>query len=703
MELTPPAPMRIEVVHERHGDRRPDPYMWMHDRNAPKVLEHLKAENAYTQAVLEPYAALRTTLLGELRSRIVEEDQTVPVSLRGYSYYARMVKGGEYPLFCRRKESPGNSLGSEEILVDGNKEGAGHEYLGLTRVSPSPDNEHFVYGLDTVGRRFYDLRIMKAGDRAKAGASHELVRTVPQTTGNFAWAEDNRTLFFVTQDKETLRADTVWSIDMHTGAKRKVYFEADETFSVSVSKTRTNRLILIDLQSTLTTEVRYLPADQPGAEPSIFSPRQRGHEYSVEDGADAFFILTNDGARNFRVMTTSRQNTAKAAWKERIATQDQVLIEGLSVFQDFFVLSEMTEGRSSLRIVPHTGEPYPIVFADPAYIAAPDSNPNFVTQEYRFSYESLIRPPSVFAHELATKNNRLLKQKEVPGYDPNHYTSERVLVKSHDGEQVPLLLAYRRDAMQKTGQPALLYGYGAYGISTEADFSASAVSLMDRGFVYALAQVRGGSERGRRWYEQGRQLAKINSFKDFIACGDYLRNTGMTKGGHVYAWGGSAGGLLVGAAMNMRPDLFHGVIAAVPFVDVLTTMLDDSIPLTTGEYDEWGNPNDKTFYEAMRAYSPYDNVARKNYPAVFISSGFHDSQVQYWEPTKWAAKLRDHTTSNQPILLWTHLEAGHGGASGRYKALEDTAREHTFVLMLQGPQFQQPRPFAQAPEQKTAP
>jgi oligopeptidase B len=681
----PPAAFRQEVVHEKHGDRRVDPYMWMHDRNSPKVLEHLKAENAYTDAVLKPYAALRSELLRDLRSRIVEDDQSVPVQRRGYSYYTRMVKGGEYPVLARRQDLPKGQAGPEEILLDGNAEAKGTDYFALSGLAPSPDNSHIVYGADTVGRRFYELRVLRVqSPTTEAKGSTAEVRRIPNTTGNVAWAEDNRTLFYVTQDPQTLRSDTVWTMDIHTGQSRKVYHEPDETFSVSIWKSRTNRFLFLQMSSTVTSEVRYLPADKPNEEPRIFSPRQRGLEYSVEDGTDQFYVLTNDAARNFRVMTAPRNSTSRSSWKEHIATDNEVLIEDVNVFSDFIALSEMKDGQSQIRIIPNKGKPYLIAFEDPAYVVAAEANPNFDAKTFRFGYQSLVRPPSVFEHDISSKDNRLLKQQEVPGYQAERYASERLLVTSHDGEKVPLLLVYRKDLRKKGGQPTLLYGYGAYGINTEADFSSSAVNLLDRGFVYALAQVRGGSEKGRRWYEDGRQLAKMNTFKDFIACGDHLVSSGIAAPGRLYAWGGSAGGLLVGASINLRPDLFRGVIAAVPFVDVLTTMLDESIPLTTGEYDEWGNPNDKTFYQAMRQYSPYDNVSKQKYPAMLITSGFHDSQVQYWEPTKWAARLRDVNQSKEPILLFTHLEAGHGGASGRYKRLEDRALEHTFLLMLDG-------------------
>lgn len=669
-----PNPKKVPYTHEKHGDRREDPYMWMHDRNNPELIEYLNAENQYVDAIMEPAKPLKDQIYAELKSRIKEEDMSVPVEMGGFYYYAKTVKDGEYAIVCRKQ---GHMEALEETIVDGNKESEGHPYFSMTSLKPSPNHKLAIYGVDTVGRRFYELRIMSLNERA-------ILHRINDTTGNCCWSEDNKTVFYSTQNKDTLRSDTIWAYDTTTGQHEKIYHESDDTFYVSVSKSLNHKSIFIDIHATLTSEIRYFPSDKGPWKPEIFSPRQQGIEYGVEDNDENFLVLTNLKAKNFCVMEAPRTATSIDNWKIKIPHRDNVLVEGFDVFKDYLVLQELHGGMSKLQVIPKDSEAYYIEFDDPAYVVYPESNVHFETNEYRYAYESMTTPASILSHKFASKTNHELKQKDVPGYDKSLYKSERFFVEARDGAKVPVLMVYRGDKKLPEGNPTLLYGYGSYGATMDPYFSTNRVSLLDRGFVFAMAQIRGGSELGRKWYEDGRQLKKMNTFNDFIDCGDHLINSKVTASGRLFAMGGSAGGLLVGAVINERPDLFCGVVAEVPFVDVVTTMLDESIPLTTGEYDEWGNPNEKTFYDYMKSYSPYDNVAEKNYPHILVTSGLHDSQVQYWEPTKWVAKLRDKNQSANVILLKTNMTAGHGGASGRYQVLEEVALIYTFILHFCG-------------------
>jgi oligopeptidase B len=675
LAMSPPKPARVETKLEKHGDVRIDPYMWLHDRESPKVLQHLKDENAYTEFVLKDTEKLQTKLYEEIKGRIEKNDQSAPFSYRGYSYYTRTEGEGEYPIYCRRK---GLMQGPEEILVNGNVRAKGHKYFAMTAPSLSPDERYMAYAVDTQGRRFYNIEVhdRKTGKR---------VLLIEKTKGNFEWAEDSKTLIYARQDPGTLRSYQILSRSIGDQKSELIFEEKDNTFEVSVSKSLTERLIFINSTSTTTTEVRFLLSDKIKTPATLVQPRIRGLEYSVEDGGDRLYILTNFNAQNFQLMETSREKLDKKHWKTVVAHDPQVLIEGIEVFDSHIVLDQRENGLTRLRIMNRKdGSFQDIPFEEAAYVVSPYINAEYDTTDYLYSYQSLTKPHTVYAWDLSSKKSREVKQSKVNHYDPNLYQTERVMVKARDGVQVPMSLVYKK-GLQKNGKnPALIYGYGSYGISMEPGFRAARASLLDRGFVFAIAHIRGGSEMGRAWYENGKLLNKKNTFHDFIDCSQWLIDQGFTSAEHLYAMGGSAGGLLMGAVINLRPELYKGVIAAVPFVDVISSMLDESIPLTTGEYDEWGDPRKKEYYEYMRSYSPYDNVKEQKYPHMLVTTGLHDSQVQYWEPAKWVARLRDHNKAPTHILLRTNLTAGHGGASGRFAAIKEVAQEYAFLLKLEG-------------------
>ena len=674
--IKPPAPQKIPHEMTIHGDTRVDPYFWMKERDSERVLTHLKAENGYFETMTAEWRGLEDRLFGEMKARIKQDDSTVPTKNGPYYYNVRFKEGLEYPIYCRRTDPLAES---EEIILDVNELAKGQSYTSVSGVVPSPDHQTIAYGLDVVGRRFYDLFFKDL----KTGQTNAF--SIPKTTGNVVWAEDGHTLFYTLQNPETLRSEKIMRFDLRNGKSTEVYFEKDEIFSVHVSKSQTDRYIFLVTGSFDSTEVHYVDAKTPKEPFRVFLPRETKHEYDLEDGVDGFYVMTNWQAENFRIMKADPAKPAKENWVEIVSHRKDVLITNQMVFKNHLVLSERAEGLTRLEVIDRkTMKPSLVGFPDAAYVVSFGANYEYDIGFFRFNYQSMVRPGSVYDYDFATGKTTLVKQNEVPTYDSSKYHSERQWATAADGTKIPVSIVYRKDLRQEGKNPLFVYGYGSYGFSTDPGFRASVFSLVDRGFVYALAHVRGGSEMGRAWYEQGRMGFKKNTFTDFNSVTEFLVKHGYGDPQNVFANGGSAGGLLMGAIANLRSDLYRGIVSVVPFLDVLTTMLDPDIPLTTAEYEQWGNPNEKASYEYMKSYSPYDNLERKPYPAMLVLTGYHDSQVQYWEPAKYVAKLRDVSTSGQPVLFRTDMEAGHSGASGRFQALKDTAREWTFVIKLAG-------------------
>ena len=631
------------------------------------------------QEVWNPTEAFQEKLYKEIVGRIKQKDMSVPFRDRGYIYYSRFEEGKEYPVYGRKKDARD---APEEILLNVNEMAQGQAYFQVSGLEVSPNNNLIAYGVDTVSRRLYTLRFKNLA------TGETLPDAIPNTLGPAAWAADNKTVFYTLKDTTTLRA---YKIKKHIlgadpASDQDVYTETDETYEAYVSLSKSKKFLIIASESTLSTEYRYLDAANPGGVWKIVQPRERDLEYQVEHFRDKFYIRTNYQAKNFRLMETSLDKTSKENWREVIPHRDDVLLEGFELFTNYLVVQERKAGLAQLRVIAWKDKAeHNLDFGEATYTAYIGNNPEFETDRLRFNYSSLTTPDSTYDYHLGTKEKKLLKQQEVlGGFDVLNYQAERLAAAAGDGVQVPISLVYRKGLTKNGENPLLLYGYGSYGYSTDPDFNSAVLSLLDRGFVFALAHIRGGQEMGRAWYEDGKLLKKKNTFTDFIACAEHLIAAGYTKPAKIFALGGSAGGLLMGAVVNLRPDLFKGVIAAVPYVDVMTTMLDASIPLTTSEYDEWGNPNVKEYYDYMLSYSPYDNVAPKDYPAMLVTTGLHDSQVQYWEPAKWVAKLRATKTDGNPLYLMTNMEAGHGGASGRFRQYRETALEYAFILDLAG-------------------
>ncbi|MGH7530618.1 MAG: S9 family peptidase [Gemmatimonadales bacterium] len=676
--LKPPAatprPHRLEI----HGHVRTDEYYWLRERDNPAVIAYLEAENAYTKAVMAHTAALQERLFEEITGRIKQTDASVPYRRGSYFYYTRVVEGKDYPIYARKR---GSLDAPEEIMLDGNALAAGTSFFRVMDWDISSGEDVIAYAVDTVGRRISTIHFknLRTGEL--------LPDVIPNVTGNMAWAEDNRTLFYTKQDLTTLRWNRIYRHTLGTDAAQDVlvYEEPDDEFYTGVFKTKSRRYVMIWSEQTLASEYRYVPADRPTQPFRVIEPRRRGHEYSVDHFGDHFYIRTNDGgARNFKLMRTPVTRTGRQHWTEVIRHREDVFLQNFEIFRDHLVVTERKDGLVQLRVRPWSGggEHY-LDFGEPAYLAYISVNPEFDTRVLRFGYTSLTTPNSTYDYDMTTRQKTLLKREEVlGGFDPAQYVTERLHATARDGTRIPVSLVYRKGTARAA--PLLLYGYGSYGSSTDATFSAERLSLLDRGFVYAIAHIRGGQEMGRAWYEDGKLLNKKNTFTDFIDAAEDLVRRGYTTPDRMFARGGSAGGLLIGAVVNMRPELFKGAIAAVPFVDVITTMLDSTIPLTTNEYDEWGNPNDSTYYRYMLSYSPYDNVRRQDYPNLLVTAGLHDSQVQYFEPAKWVARLRAMKTDNNRLLLRTNMEAGHGGASGRYRRWREIAFEWAFLLDLAG-------------------
>jgi oligopeptidase B len=679
----PPAPPAAKVVPKQldtHGHVRTDNYYWLNDREDPEVIAYLEAENEYTAAMMAHTQELRGKLFEEIKGRIKQTDLSVPYRQGDYFYYSRTEDGKDYPIYARKK---GSLEAEEEVMLDLNELAEGHGFYSAAGRQVSSGQNLLAFGEDTRGRRIYTIRFKNLD------TGEFLEDEIPGVSGNMTWAEDNRTLFYTKRDLQTLRSFQVYRHTLGTDPAQDelVFEEADEEFSCFIWKTKSKEYLIIGSGHTLTNEYRFLDAEDPEGEFTVFLPRERGHEHDIDHFGDHFYVRTNaGGAKNFKLMRTPVDKRGMENWEEVIGHRADVLLEGFDIFQDHLVVAERRNGLRELRIRPWSGgDEHYVQFDEPAYLAYTSNNPEMNTPVLRFGYTSLTTPNSLYDYDMSTRERTLLKQEEVlGGFDSSDYVTERLYAPARDGVEVPVSIVYRAGTEMDGDNPLLLYAYGSYGSSRDASFSSPRLSLLDRGFVYAIAHIRGGSELGRWWYEDGKLFNKMNTFTDYIDVADFLVAEGYTNPDRLFARGGSAGGLLMGAVANMRPDLFKGVIALVPFVDVVTTMLDESIPLTTFEYDEWGNPNDIEYYRYMLSYSPYDQVEAKDYPNMLVTTGLHDSQVQYWEPAKWVAKLRAVKTDENRLLLKTNMEAGHGGASARYKRYEDTAFEYAFILDLLG-------------------
>ncbi|HLT51894.1 MAG TPA: S9 family peptidase [Arenibacter sp.] len=675
-----PSAKKITRKLVKHNDERIDDYYWLNDRENPEVIAYLEQENAYYESVTADTKDLREELFMEMKSRIKEDDSSVPYKYNGYWYATRYEIGKEYPIFIRRFETE-DAL--EEIMFDCNLMAEGFEYFNLGGLSISPDNDLAVFGIDTVSRRQYTLGIKNLG----TGEVYN--DKIENTTGGAVWANDNKTIFYTQKDPVTLRSNNIYKHILGTPAEEDelVFHEDDDTFTTFVYKTKSRKFIVIGSSSTLTSEFQILDADDPYGKFQVFSKRVRGLEYSLSHYGNDFYILTNkDGATNFKLMKTAEGQTDAAHWTDFIPHREEVLLEDIEIFNDYYVLSERENGLNQLKIVRwDTSENYYLPFNNETYTAYVGTNPDYDTEILRYGYNSLTTPSSVIDFNMGTKERVIKKEQEVLGgtFHKDNYISERVWATARDGVKVPISLVYHKDTKLDGSSPLLQYAYGAYGYTIDPYFSTVRLSLLDRGFIYAIAHVRGGEYLGRKWYEDGRLLHKMNTFTDFVDCSLFLIEKKYSSPAHLYASGGSAGGLVMGAVVNLAPELYHGVLLAVPFVDVLTTMLDDSIPLTTGEYDEWGNPNEKQYYDYIKSYSPYDNIKAQEYPNMLVITGLHDSQVQYFEPAKWVAKIREYKKDTNLLLFNINMDAGHGGASGRFESLREVAVEYAFLLDLE--------------------
>nr|WP_233267576.1 S9 family peptidase [Algibacter sp. L1A34] len=680
-EVTIPSAKKISKTLEMHNDVRIDNYYWLNDRENPEVIDYLNAENDYTKALMKHTEGFQKDLFEEMKGRIKEDDSSLPYKLNDYWYITRYETGKDYPIYLRKKESLD---AKEEILFDCNEMAKDHSYFSLGGISISPDNKMAAFSTDTVSRRQYTVQIKNL----ETGAI--LDDKILNTTGSATWANDNKTLFYTMKDEITLRSHKIFKHKLSSDSTDdvEVYHEADETFNTFVYKTKSKKYIIIGSSSTLSSEYQILSADTPDAAFKIFQERTDDMEYSIAHYDDAFYIISNcDGATNFKLLKTSETATEKENWKDLLPHRKDVLLEDIEIFKDYLVVNERENGLNNIRIISWDGsEDYYLPFNSETYTSYIGNNPDFDSDVMRYGFNSLTNPSSVMDYNFKTKTSEIKKEQEVLGgkFNKENYESKRVWATARDGVKVPISLVYKKGIKLDGTNPLLQYAYGSYGSTIDPSFSTIRLSLLDRGFVYAISHIRGGEYLGRNWYETGKLLTKKNTFTDFIDCSKFLIEENYTSNKHLYAYGGSAGGLLMGAIINMNPELYNGVLAAVPFVDVVTTMLDDSIPLTTGEYDEWGNPNNETYYHYMKSYSPYDNVEAKNYPNMLVTTGLHDSQVQYWEPAKWVAKLRELKTDTNKLLLQTDMESGHGGASGRFESLKEVALEYAFLLDLEG-------------------
>jgi len=669
----PPVAKRVEHTEARHGSTVVDNYFWLREKSNPDVIEYLKAENAYTEAMTANLKPFQDALYQEMLGRIKQTDLSVPYRQGDYLYYSRTEEGKQYPIQCRKK---GGMDAPEEVLLDLNQMAEGHQFISLGSVSVSDDQNLLAYSTDYKGFRQYDLHVkdLRTG------------QTLPDTTervDNIAWAADNKTLFVTTEDAVTKRADHLWRHTLGKPEFEPVYEEKDELYRLGLEKTRDKRFVLLDIGSTDTTEVRYLRADQPASNFTVFLAREKKHRYDIDHRDNLFYIRTNKNAKNFQIVTAPENDPSPKNWKVFVAHDDNVLIEGVDLFRDFAVSIEKSEALNRIRIYDFkSGKWNSIAFPEPVYSVFPGGTPDYNSKTFRYSYQSLITPSSVYDYDAQTGKSTLLKRQEVlGGYDASQYVSERQWATARDGVKVPLSIVYKKGFKRDGRSPLMLYAYGSYGFGTPATFSSARLSLLDRGVPYVIAHIRGGDEMGEKWHDDGMLMHKKNTFYDFIDSAEYLIREKWTSKDRLLIEGGSAGGLLMGAVVNMRPDLFRAVHAAVPFVDVMNTMMDASLPLTVGEYLEWGNPNEQQAYDYMKTYSPYDNLEKRVYPALLVTTSLNDSQVMYWEPAKYVARMRTLKTDSNPLLLKVKMEpAGHGGASGRYDRLRDQAFEYAWLL-----------------------
>lgn len=683
MKTTNQIPIAKKVPQELtiHNDVRIDNYYWLNDKNNPEVIDYLNAENAYTKQMTLHTQEFQKSLFEEMKGRIKEDDSSVPYKLNGYWYLTKYEAGRDYPIYVRKKKT---LEAEEELLFDCNDMAKGLSYFNLGGISISPDNTLAAFSTDTVSRRQYTIQI-------KNLITGEIYSDkILNTTGSATWANDDKTLFYSMKDEVTLRSHKIFKHKLYSDSKTdiEVFHETDESFNTFVYKSKSKKYLIIGSSSTLSSEYRFLDADAPDGRFNIFQERTKKLEYSIAHYNGSFYIISNkDDATNFKISKTSEKTTGKENWQDVIPHRASVLIEDIEIFKDYLVVNEREHGLNKLRIISwNKEEDYYLPFNSETYTTYIGNNPDFESDMLRYGYNSLTSPSSVIDYNLKTKQSEIKKELEVLGgtFKKENYESQRIWATASDGVKIPISLVYKKGMALDGSNPLLQYAYGSYGSTIDPSFSSIRLSLLDRGFIYAISHVRGSEYLGRKWYECGKLLTKKNTFTDFIACSKYLIQEKYTSNQHLYAYGGSAGGLLMGAIININPELYHGVLAAVPFVDVVTTMLDETIPLTTGEYDEWGNPNELKYYNYMKSYSPYDNVEEKDYPNMLVTTGLHDSQVQYWEPAKWVAKLRDMKTDSNKLLLHTDMDSGHGGASGRFESLKEVALEYAFLLDLEG-------------------
>ena len=687
MNITPPTPKKMDKELEIHGDTRVDPYYWLNERENPEVISYLEEENKYSKSILRSTKKFQNDLFDEMKARIKEDDSSVPYFLNDYWYITRYEKGKEYPIYTRKFKTLNSE---EEVLLDVNKMAKDYEYYQVSGLSVSPDNKKISFGVDTLSRRIYTINVK---DLETGNMLSDQIKGV---NSYVTWSSDSNTFFYTGKDKETLRSDKIFkhNIGEDQTDDKLIYEEKDETFSTYVYPSKSRDYIFIGSESTLTSEYRYLSSNTPNEEFKVIHNRERGLEYRPYHIDNMFYITTNaDNSTNFKIVKAPISDTNKSNWEDVIPHSDNILIDDLELFSNFMVIEQRENGLVYIRVKSYSGDQDYLInqnsnldFQNETYSASLGYNPEFNTSNIRLSYNSLTIPSTVLDYNAKTKQEEILKQQQVLGgkFNSNNYVSERLFAIAHDGEKIPISIVRHVDTQLNSDTPLLLYGYGSYGITIDPRFSSVRLSLLDRGFVYAIAHIRGSQYLGRQWYEDGRIFNKKNTFKDFVSASEFLIENNYTSPDHLYAMGGSAGGLLMGAVMNMSPELYNGIISAVPFVDVVTTMLDESIPLTTGEYDEWGNPNIKEFYDYMLSYSPYDNIRNVEYPNTLVTTGLHDSQVQYWEPAKWVAKLRDYHQGDNKIILHTDMDAGHSGSSGRFEALKEIAMEYAFLFMLEG-------------------
>ena len=675
-EIPEPRAEKINKVMKIHDHERNDEFYWLNERGNQKVIDYLNEENNYRNSYMKDFKNLENELFEEIKSRIKEDDSSVPYLDNGYYYYTRFEKGKQYPIYCRKKESLSNK---EEILIDVNVISKGHEYFRIGGIDISPNNKIMAYSVDTVSRRMYTIHFknLETGIESK--------KSISNTTGGVSWANDNKTLFYNLKNKKTLRSERFMRhVYNSNNDDVEIYYEADEEFNTYSYKTKSNKYIILISSKTISDEIRYIDADNPLGRLRLFQERIDELEYSVNHRNNKWYIQTNTGnSKNFKLMICDEGKTSLQNWKEFIKHRENVLVESVEVFNDYLVITERENGQRRFNVFTDDNNYY-IDFDEEVFSVYPSTNAEINSDKFRYGYSSMTTPNSTIEFDLQTKTKTVLKETEVLGgsFNKNNYKSKLVWADARDGKKVPISLVYRKDMYFEGKNPLLIYGYGSYGSTNSAGFSSVRLSLLDRGFVYAIAHIRGSQYLGREWYEDGKMFNKKNTFWDFIDSAKYLGKNNFVDKEQIFAMGGSAGGLLMGAVANMEPEVFKGIVAAVPFVDVVTTMLDDSIPLTTFEFDEWGDPKDKDSYFYMLSYSPYDQVQRKDYPAIFITTGYHDSQVQYFEPAKWIARLRDRRTNKEPLLMYCNMDAGHGGASGRFEAYKETAMEYAFLISL---------------------